>query len=44
MQQEAAFLAALKNAATAQLTDRGLVLRDAAGAALAEFEAIYLTP
>ena len=44
MQQEAAFLGALKKAATAQLTDRGLVLRDAAGATLAEFEAIYLTP
>ena len=44
MQQEAAYLNALKKAATAQLTDRGLVLRDASGATLAEFEAIYTTP
>ena len=43
MQQESAFLGALKNATAAELTDRGLVLRDAGGATLAEFEAIYMT-
>lgn len=42
MLQESGFLNALKNTATAELTDRGLVLRDVGGAALAEFEATYV--
>ena len=44
MQQESAFLKALEKTAKADLKGRSLTLRDAGGAALAEFEAMDVTP